>query len=72
MLNNEIDGEKEDIITHLYWLNENIWGFRDRLSTDMKTFYKDRSNSNWSLKLFSISVFLNIFLLSICFLCNIA
>lgn len=60
MLNNEINGEEKDIITHLYWLNESIWGFRDKLSNDMGTFYKDEPSRNWTLKLFSLSVFLNI------------
>ncbi|RSL29309.1 hypothetical protein D7Z54_31910 [Salibacterium salarium] len=60
-LNKEVCGEEKDIITHLYWLNESIWEFRDQLSIDMKTFYTDnRLNSNWSLKLFSISVLFNI------------
>ncbi|MFC7061035.1 hypothetical protein [Halobacillus seohaensis] len=63
IFNEEIHGTEAEIITHLYWLNEGIWEFRENLSITMKAFYNRHEKSNSWLWITSVSVLLNILLL---------
>ena len=62
ILNKEIEGTEEEVITNLLWLNEALWEVRDDITNIIKQLVVPPYKSIWGKGILLISILINILL----------